>query len=79
MDGCLLSALMARGPVDMLAVIRLNGNMGSRGPQGHVGPKGFYGDVGVAGLSGEPGQRGPDGRSIGHGNHMTSDSADAQK
>lgn len=64
---------MADGPVDPSVLLRLKGEMGNRGLQGVMGPKGFRGDLGTAGHPGQPGHPGPDGKSIGHGNNMTSD------
>ncbi|KAM9361938.1 complement C1q subcomponent subunit A [Symphorus nematophorus] len=60
-------AVMASGPLDAAALLRLRGDPGSRGKPGDMGPKGYRGELGPAGLPGRPGRPGPPGRDIGHG------------
>ncbi|XP_051270039.1 complement C1q subcomponent subunit C [Dicentrarchus labrax] len=62
-------AVMSRGPVDPDVLLRLKGEMGSRGIQGVMGPKGYRGELGAGGRPGSPGRPGPDGRSLGQGVH----------
>ncbi|XP_037621772.1 complement C1q subcomponent subunit A [Sebastes umbrosus] len=60
-------AVMASGPVDASALLRLKGETGNRGLQGGMGPKGYQGHLGAAGNPGKPGTLGPEGKNIGHG------------
>ncbi|XP_060897814.1 complement C1q subcomponent subunit C-like [Labrus mixtus] len=62
-------ALMAAGPVDADVLLRLRGEVGSRGSQGDMGPKGYSGNLGAAGYPGTAGRPGPNGRSVGQGQH----------
>lgn len=62
---------MASGPVDPRVLLRLKGEIGSRGTQGVMGPKGYRGEVGPAGPLGQPGLQGPDGKSTSNGNIKT--------
>ncbi|XP_031160809.1 complement C1q subcomponent subunit A isoform X1 [Sander lucioperca] len=59
--------VMVDGPVDPGVLLRLKGEMGSRGSPGAMGPKGYRGALGAAGYPGVAGRPGPDGRNIGHG------------
>ncbi|XP_028261225.1 complement C1q subcomponent subunit A [Parambassis ranga] len=68
-------AVLADGLLDEGALLRLKGEMGSRGFQGEVGPKGYRGDVGASGNPGIPGQPGPPGKSTGHGQHSSQQEA----
>ncbi|XP_070758631.1 complement C1q subcomponent subunit A-like isoform X3 [Enoplosus armatus] len=63
------AAMMADGPVDAGVLLRLKGEIGSRGSQGAMGPKGYRGDLGALGRPGDPGLRGPEGKGIGRGQH----------
>lgn len=73
-------AVMASGPVDAGALLRLNGDAGSRGPPGVIGPKGYRGELGPPGLPGNPGRPGVPGRNMlrsngGQANHQQAHSA----
>nr|XP_046240907.1 complement C1q subcomponent subunit A-like [Scatophagus argus] len=60
-------AVVASGPVDTAAMLRLKGETGNRGKHGDMGPKGYRGEIGKPGLPGMPGRPGPDGQSTDQG------------
>uniref|UniRef100_A0A3B4V717 Complement C1q A chain n=1 Tax=Seriola dumerili TaxID=41447 RepID=A0A3B4V717_SERDU len=62
-------AAVVDDPVDVGVLLRLRGEMGSRGLQGAMGPKGYQGDLGAAGLPGQPGGPGAEGKNFGDGQH----------
>ncbi|KAM7401619.1 hypothetical protein PAMP_016921 [Pampus punctatissimus] len=59
-------AVVDNEPLDVATMLRLKGEMGSRGLQGPMGPKGYSGDLGPMGLPGNPGQPGRGGEAISH-------------